>query len=202
MSWIYTRKKGHRVGDVFSDLRRFSATLVLLRSTLDQRLSMPAIAFKWRCPKGCKAWLCWHHPLHKAAQSFLQDFLWDCGVWHFSGGRGGFFGEDSLTDPLFLVTYELTVPIGTLQRISPYPRRNCKSDTLTYNMKWKDEKTVPFFSVTDIHGLSIISSVFLCPAQLREGFQRRHKILMMNQILLLFLMIKRWVCSFYHNYII
>lgn len=42
-------------------------------------------------------------------------------------------------------------------------------------------------SVTSIQGLSIIYSVFVCPAQLREDSQRRHKSLVMSQILLLFL---------------
>lgn len=92
------------------------------------------------CPKGYKAWLCQHPALHKAARSLLQDVLWDCGHWHLSSGGGGFFGEDSLTVPFFLVTYKLTVLMGTLGRISPYPRKTCKDDIFTCNMKWKDEK--------------------------------------------------------------
>ena len=66
------------------------------------------------------------------------------------------------------------------------PRKNCKTDTFTCNTKWKDEKIVPFLSVTSIHGSSILYSVFLCPAQLRD-FQRRYTTLIINQILLLFL---------------
>lgn len=107
------------VGDFFPDIRRFRATLVLLRSILPGDCQSHPLHWTKGVLKALKTWLCQHPPLHKEGESLLQDFLWDCGHRHFLGGCGWFLKEDSLTVPLLLVTIcELTELIREDQVVS------------------------------------------------------------------------------------